>query len=69
MHIYIYTINDLDGLILIINLLNGNMITNKIYALYCLIDWCSKHNNISIEKKPINKKSMENDAWLSGFIE
>jgi hypothetical protein len=35
---YIYSINNIDGLLLLINLLNGNMKTNKIYALHKLID-------------------------------
>jgi hypothetical protein len=35
---YIYTINNLDGLLLLVSLLNGSMKTNKIYALYELID-------------------------------
>ena len=36
---YILTINNLDGLLLVTSLINGNMRTPKIYALYSLIDW------------------------------
>jgi hypothetical protein len=35
---YIYTINNTEGLLLLINLLNGKMKTNKIYTLHKLID-------------------------------
>jgi hypothetical protein len=35
---YIYTVNNLDGLLLLMSLLNGNMKTNKVYALHRLID-------------------------------
>jgi hypothetical protein len=35
---YIYTVNNFEGLILFINLLNGNMRTNKIYILHQLIN-------------------------------
>lgn len=35
---YIYTINNYEGVILVVSLLNGNMKTNKIYSLYKLID-------------------------------
>jgi hypothetical protein len=38
MNAYIYTVNNFDGLILLISLLNGKMKTNKIYALHGLID-------------------------------
>jgi hypothetical protein len=35
---YIYTVNNFEGLMLLINILNGNMKTNKIYALHRLIE-------------------------------
>jgi len=35
---YIYTINNSEGVLLVVSLLNGNMKTNKIYSLYKLID-------------------------------
>jgi LAGLIDADG endonuclease len=64
---YILTINSYEGLILIINLLNGNMRTPKINSLYNLIDFYK--DRISIEKKLINKSPLNSNAWLSGFIE
>jgi hypothetical protein len=53
---YILTINNYEGLILTINLINGNMRTPKINSLYNLIDFYQ--DRINIEKKPINKSSL-----------
>jgi len=68
-NVYIYTVNNLDGLLLLVSLLNGNMKTNKVYVLHRLIDWYSKYKSISFEKKGLNNDSMLSNAWLSGFIE
>jgi hypothetical protein len=35
---YIYTVSNLKGLLLLIQLINGNMRTNKIFTLHKLID-------------------------------
>jgi hypothetical protein len=35
---YVLTINNYNGLILLISMINGNMRTSKIYSLYNLID-------------------------------
>jgi hypothetical protein len=59
---YIYTVNNLDGLILLIRLLNGNMKTNKIEALHKLIDWYNKHRNTTFEKKSFNTDSLLSSA-------
>ena len=64
---YILTINNNEGILLVISLLNGNMRTPKINSLYKLIDFYQ--GNINIEKKPLNNKPLESDAWLSGFLE
>jgi hypothetical protein len=54
---------------LLVSLLNGNMKTNKIYALHRLIDWYNRDKSISFEKKGLNTNSMISNSWLSGFIE
>lgn len=64
---YILTINNYEGLIFTINLINGNMRTPKINSLYNLIDFYK--DRINIDKKPINKSPLNSNAWLSGFIE
>lgn len=66
---YIYTVNNLDGLILLVSLLNGNMKTNKIEALHKLVDWYNEHRKTRFEKKGLNTDSFLSNAWLSGFIE
>ena len=67
---YILTINNYDGLLLLTSLINGNMRTPKIYALYNLIDWLNlKFEEINIPKKSLNNSPLNSNAWLSGFIE
>ncbi len=67
---YILTINNNEGLLLLINLINGNMRTPKIYSLYKLIDWYNlKNPNLNIEKKELNRLPLSSTPWLSGFIE
>lgn len=67
---YIYTVNNLKGLLLLIQLINGNMRTNKIFTLHKLIDWFNiKDKDLNIEKKGLNTNSLISDAWLSGFID
>jgi len=66
---YIYTVNNFEGVMLLISLLNGKMKTNKILALHSLIDWYNQYRGTSIEKKGLNTEPMLSNAWLSGFIE
>lgn len=66
---YIYTVNNFDGLMLLISLLNGNMKTNKNFAKHRLIDWYNQYKGTSIEKKGLNTDPITSNAWLSGFID
>lgn len=67
---YIYSINNLEGLLKLTSLINGNMRTPKIYALNNLIDWLNiKFKGINIPKNLINISPLDSNAWLSGFIE
>jgi len=66
---YIYTVNNIEGVMLLINLLNGKMKTNKIFALHRLIDWYNPYRGSYIEKKGFNTETILSNAWLSGFIE
>ena len=67
---YILTINNYNGLILLISLINGNMRTPKIYSLYNLIDWFNLNSKeINISKNPLDDSPLDSNAWLSGFIE
>jgi LAGLIDADG endonuclease len=67
---YILTINNYKGLLLIVNLINGNMKTPKIFALFDLIDWLNnKFETINLIKLPLNNQIFSENGWLSGFIE
>ncbi len=66
---FIYTVNNIEGVMLLINLLNGKMKTNKIFALHRLIDWYNQYRGTYIEKKGLNTDTILSNAWLSGFIE
>jgi len=72
---YIFTINNLEGLILLVNLLNGKLRTNKIYAFWNLIDWLNNKNYTSnkdlgtLNKNPIDNSLLTSNSWLAGFIE
>ena len=66
---YILTINNNEGIVLLVNLINGYMRTPKIYSLYKLIDWLNNKFNLFIEKKDIDKRDISLNAWLAGFID
>ena len=67
---YRLTINDYKGLILLANILNGNMRTPKIEMLYLLIDYLNKRfSNLNIIRKEIDISNLNNNEWLSGFID
>nr|YP_010170383.1 LAGLIDADG homing endonuclease [Phanerochaete carnosa]QRZ60364.1 LAGLIDADG homing endonuclease [Phanerochaete carnosa] len=71
---YYLIINDNKGIISMVNLLNGNMRTPKIYNLYKLINWLNlalsdKNNDLNLIKLPLCTRPLNADAWLSGFIE
>ena len=67
---YILTINNLEGMILIVNLINGKLRTPKIHSFWNLIDWLNNKNiKLNIIKKSLNNNSLLDNSWLSGFIE
>nr|YP_010470465.1 LAGLIDADG endonuclease [Inonotus hispidus]YP_010691042.1 LAGLIDADG endonuclease [Phellinus igniarius]UVF37953.1 LAGLIDADG endonuclease [Inonotus hispidus]WBU93143.1 LAGLIDADG endonuclease [Phellinus igniarius] len=64
------TINDFEGIILLVNLLNGYLRTPKIVMFYRLIDFLNlRFPELNILKKAQNSSSLDSDAWLSGFID
>jgi LAGLIDADG endonuclease len=65
---YVLTINNYEGILLIVSLINGCFKTPKISSLHKLIDWINNKYNLSIDKKEINN-NIFNNAWLSGFID
>uniref|UniRef100_UPI002551DCB1 LAGLIDADG homing endonuclease n=1 Tax=Cyathus pallidus TaxID=380665 RepID=UPI002551DCB1 len=67
---YTLYINDKNGILKLVQLLNGNMRTPKIYSLYNLIDWLNiKNPHLNLTKLPLKTDALKNDAWLSGMIE
>jgi hypothetical protein len=67
---YTLTINNHEGILKTVNILNGNMRTPKIQSLFKLIDWLNhKDSNYNLEKLPLTNKSLNENAWLSGMIE
>jgi hypothetical protein len=66
---YLLTINNYEGVLLLIHLLNGNMRTHKIEYLYSLIDFYNKKYDLNILKAPLDESPLDSNSWLSGFIE
>ena len=66
---YTLTINNNEGMVLLVNLINGYMRTPKIYALHRLIDWLNNKLNLSIEKKGIDHSNLNINSWFAGFID
>lgn len=66
---YLLTINNYEGVLLLIHLLNGNMRTHKIELLYSLIDLYNNKYSLNISKAPLDDSSIDSNSWLSGFIE
>lgn len=46
-----------------------NLIAVKIHQLHSLIDWLNLNHNTQLEKLPLNKDSLDNNSWLSGFVD
>ncbi|CBQ72559.1 probable intron-encoded endonuclease aI4, partial (mitochondrion) [Sporisorium reilianum SRZ2] len=67
---YILTINNIDGLIVLSNLINGKMRGPKYYQFTLLIQYLNKKSpNLNMKPLGFNQSPLESDSWLSGFIE
>lgn len=67
---YILTINNIQGLLLIVKLINGKMRTYKIASLNKLIKWLNcRYEYLCLDLNPLNKELLKDNSWLSGFIE
>jgi len=67
--VYILTINNLDGLIAIASLINGNMRGPKYNQLVLLINYLNHKFSDFNMKASISTLPLEKDSWLAGFIE
>ena len=65
----VLVISPVVGLKKIVNLINGELRTPKIHQLHSLIDWLNKNHSTQLEKLPLNKGSLENNSWFSGFVD
>lgn len=67
---YVLYINDNQGLLTMVKLLNGQMRTPKIHSFFNLIDWLNNKNpKLKTPKLSLKASPLSADAWLSGFIE
>jgi hypothetical protein len=68
--VYIYTINNLQGLVILVQLINGKIRGHKLYQLNKLIDYLNvKSPGLIIENLPLDFSPLKNNSWLPGFIE
>jgi len=58
-----------NAVLKIVNLINGHFRTPKINQLHLLIDWLNNKHNIDIAKLPIDNSPLNQNGWLTGFIE
>lgn len=67
---YIYTVNNLEGVIKVVGLINGYMRTPKMSDLFALIYHLNrKVPTLNIVALPMDISPLGSNAWLSGFIE
>ncbi len=60
---YSLTINNYEGVLLIVNLINGKIRTPKINQFYKLIDWLNlKFNKINLINKPLDTSPLDSNA-------
>lgn len=62
-------IGTVEGVIKVINIINGYMRTPKIDSLHAAIDFINDQRGLKIRKKALDKSSLGFNAWLAGFIE
>lgn len=68
---YQYIISNLEGIVLIMNYINGFMRTKKILKLYELIDFLDTKypGKYNIKKLPLDNSDIKDNAWFAGFTE
>lgn len=66
---YNLIINNFEGILLLVILLNGLMRTPKIISLWKLIDWLNNKFEINIIKKDLDLSPINSNSWLAGFID
>uniref|UniRef100_UPI0021821A27 LAGLIDADG endonuclease n=1 Tax=Gongronella sp. w5 TaxID=483437 RepID=UPI0021821A27 len=64
---YLFEIQNYDGLLTVVNLINGKFRTPKIEALNRLINWLNTQKNSSIEYSKLDTSNLNNNSWFAGF--
>jgi len=65
----IWHIQDIEGVIKIINIINGYMRTPKIEALHRAIHWFNEFYNSNIDCLDLDLSPIDSNAWLAGFTD
>lgn len=65
---YVYTINNKEGLLYLISIINGYFRTPKINSLHKLINYYNKLD-YNITLLPLDNSPISSNSWLSGFID
>jgi len=67
-----FVIHNKEGIIDILNLINGYFRTPKISKLHAIIDWINAKSNYSLKpliKLPLDTSQLNTNSWLAGFAE
>jgi len=65
----IWQIQDIEGVIKIIKIINGYMRTPKIEALHRAINWFNESYNYNIDCLGLDLSPIDSNAWLAGFTD
>ena len=66
---YVLSINNLPGVVKVIELINGKMRSPKIAALHRLITWFNLNRDYNFPLLPVDRSPLESNAWFAGFAE
>lgn len=66
-HAVVYTVSNIEGLLIVINLINGKLRSPKIVQFKALIEYLNKHKSLKIEQKPIDNSPLSENSWLAGL--
>lgn len=66
---YILKVNTTEGVLNLIEILNGKFRTPKIKKFYTLIEYINKNKNLNISLLPIDNSNLLSNAWLAGYLD
>lgn len=65
----VYTVSNVEGLLIILQFLNNKMRTPKIIQMNNLITWLNINKNYNLKQQYVCTTDFKLSAWLSGFTE